>query len=109
MALMAYPVGLAMGTYDKEDGTRVGPPNTRADGLPVPPAFERHFTIRELATLWQLSEDTVRRMFQGEPGVVEVGPQRKVYKRPYTTLRIPESVVVRVHKRRSLVSKQKSR
>ena len=69
----------------------------------VSPAFERHFTVRELAALWNLSEDTVRRCFQREPGVIEVVGCRKVSKRRYITLRIPESVALRVYRRLSLV------
>ena len=105
---MAYPVGPAMGTYDKENTTGVEPLEARTEGLRGL-AFERHFSVRELAGLWQLSEDTIRRMFQDEAGVVEVGNEKRSYRRRYTTLRIPESVVVRVHRRRSLVGKQKSR
>jgi hypothetical protein len=63
-----------------------------------PSAFERHFTAEELATLWGMSEDFVRRLFLREPGVVVFyRPERR--KRIYRTLRIPESVARRVHKR----------
>ena len=70
---------------------------------PVSPAFERHFTTKELAALWKVSEDTVRRCFQKEAGVIEITAGKKVSKRRYTTLRIPESVAIRVHRRLSLV------
>lgn len=70
-----------------------------------PPAFERHFTVKELAALWRLSEDTVRRCFQKEPGVVEIKGRQGTTSRKYTTLRIPESVTIRVHRKISLVSK----
>jgi Fic family protein len=66
-------------------------------------AFERHFTVAELAILWSLSEDTIRRCFQEEPGVIEIVRRKKVSKRRYTTLRIPASVVERVHRNKSLV------
>ncbi len=33
-------------------------------------AFERHFSVEELAECWHLSDDFVRRLFLGEPGVV---------------------------------------
>jgi hypothetical protein len=74
------------------------------NGLPMSPEFERHFTVKELAALWKLSEDTVRRCFQKEAGVIEIGAATKQYKRRYTTLRIPESVAKRVHRRLSVVS-----
>jgi hypothetical protein len=70
---------------------------------PTSPAFERHFTVKELASLWNLSEDTVRRCFQRERGVVEVTGRKKMSKRRYATLRIPESVAIRVHAKMSLV------
>ena len=61
-------------------------------------AFERHFSVEELAELWGMSEDFVRRLFREEPGVVVLSnPQRG--KRVYRTLRIPASVVARVHRR----------
>ena len=33
-------------------------------------AFERHYTVDELAELWGMSDDFVRRLFLNEPGVV---------------------------------------
>jgi hypothetical protein len=60
--------------------------------------FERHFSVDELSALWGMSDDFVRRLFLNEPGVVifkHVRPGRRVYR----TLRIPESVALRVHRR----------
>jgi transcriptional regulator GlxA family with amidase domain len=62
-------------------------------------ALEKHYSVSELAQLWQLSEKTIRRMFLDEPGVVKWGHEEKRFKRAYMTLRIPESVVQRVHRR----------
>ena len=31
---------------------------------------EPHFTVQQIAKLWQLSTDTVRRIFEEEPGVL---------------------------------------
>lgn len=59
---------------------------------------ERHFTVSEVAAMWHLSPDTVRRVFKHEPGVVVLpngNPNGK--KRSYKTLRIPESVVAKVY------------
>ena len=69
------------------------------------PTFERHWSIAEVAALWNLSEDAVRRLFADEPGVLHIGRaiKGKVLRRPYTTLRIPQSVVERVHRLYSLV------
>jgi hypothetical protein len=60
-------------------------------------SLERHFSVGELANLWDLSEQTIRRMFAGEPGVIVWGHGENRFKRGYVTLRIPESVVQRVH------------
>ncbi len=66
------------------------------DGTPV---FEKHYSVKELATLWNLSDRTIRRMFLGEPGVVEWGTCETRMKRGYKTLRIPQSVAQRVYGR----------
>lgn len=69
----------------------------------IPQATERHYTIAEIAELWKLSPNAVRRLFQGEPGVfVALGEPRPRYgrQRGYVTLRIPQSVLERVHRRR---------
>lgn len=64
----------------------------------------RHYTVAEIAQLWHLSDDAVRNIFEREPGVLVLGgAQPKRGKRSYTTLRIPEDVVERVHRRMSRV------
>jgi transcriptional regulator GlxA family with amidase domain len=62
-------------------------------------AFERHYSVLELAEMWSLSERTIRRMFEGEEGVVNWARAAGRYKRHYQTLRIPESVMLRVYQR----------
>lgn len=59
-------------------------------------AFERHFSVEELAELWGVSDDFVRRLFLHEPGVVIFSHYRPG-RRTYRTMRIPESVAERVH------------
>jgi hypothetical protein len=63
---------------------------TTADG----PAFERHYTVRELAKVWNLSYETVRHivMQQGEVCKIGLPGKRKTY-------RIAESVARRIHAR----------
>jgi hypothetical protein len=34
---------------------------------------EKHYSVSELASSWQLSENTIRRMFEDEPGVLRWG------------------------------------
>ena len=60
-------------------------------------SVEKHYSVSELAQMWRLSEKTIRRMFEDEPGVIIWGMSEGRFKRRYRTLRIPESVVVRVH------------
>jgi hypothetical protein len=62
-------------------------------------ALEKHYSVADLSQLWGLSEKTIRRMFCDEPGVVKWGHEEHRFKRGYMTLRIPESVVHRVHRR----------
>lgn len=61
--------------------------------------YEKHYTPAELGELWNLSSDTVRRMFESESGVlVFENPERSSHRR-FRTLRIPESVATRVYSR----------
>jgi hypothetical protein len=64
----------------------------------------RHYTVAEIAGLWSLSDDAVRKIFQREPGVLVIEDQNsRSRKRRYRTLRIPEFVLERVHRRLSRV------
>jgi hypothetical protein len=65
-------------------------------------ALERHYSVTEVAKMWALSEKTVRRMFEDEDGVLNWGARETRRKRGYRTLRIPESVLHRVHRKREL-------
>ena len=70
----------------------------------VAPFAVRHYSPAEIAELWSLSVDTVRKIFENEPGVLVLGnPQPRRGKRSYTTLRIPANVLERVHRRLSKV------
>jgi len=62
---------------------------------------ERHFSAEELGKLWNVSGDTIRRLFEREPGVLVIERARSRNARHYRTLRIPESVAERVHRRLS--------
>jgi hypothetical protein len=62
---------------------------------------ERHYTPTEVAKQWGVSVQTVRSIFDSEPGVLKIGSNGTRNRRRYKTLRIPESVVVRVHTRLS--------
>ena len=60
-------------------------------------AVERHYRVKELASLWGFSENTIIRMFAAESGVIRL--QSGTGKRKYTTLSIPESIALRVNQR----------
>jgi hypothetical protein len=66
-------------------------------------ALERHFSPKALGQVWGISDTKVRRLFEDEPGVLLIGePSRRLgrkLKRSYFTMRIPESVAIRVHER----------
>ena len=73
----------------------------RSDQPPQARFQERHYVVAEIAELWSLSPDVVRRIFEREPGVLVLGDHGSRSKRRYHTLRIPESVMERVHRRLS--------
>jgi hypothetical protein len=60
---------------------------------------EHHYSVQELATAWNLSDDTIRRMFENEPDVQVIERCGRTSKRRFRTLRIPESVAQRVYTR----------
>ena len=62
-------------------------------------ANEKHYSIIEISKLWALSQRTVRRIFENEPGVIVWGCPETRRKRGYRTMRVPESVLLRVHRR----------
>jgi hypothetical protein len=65
---------------------------------------ERHYAVTEIAEMWNLSPDKVRHIFLHEPGVLVIGDPSPRYKRRYRTLRIPQSVLQRVHNKLSTKS-----
>ncbi len=61
--------------------------------------IEKHHTIEEIAEIWNLSKDTIRRIFLNEDGVLKIVRPGTRYKRAHVTLRIPDSIMRRVHRR----------
>jgi len=62
-----------------------------------------HYTVKELAFLWNMSAEFIRRMFAREPGVMIFAiqaPGRRIYR----TIRIPGNVALRVRNRMSVVA-----
>ena len=60
---------------------------------------ERHYAVIEVAEMWHLSPDKVREIFEHERGVLVLGDRNPRHKRRYLTLRIPHTVLLRVHNR----------
>jgi hypothetical protein len=66
-------------------------------------AADSFLTLADVAERLKVNEDTVRRLFLNEPGVVVICFPRKG-KRVYRTVRIPEAVFQRVVTRLSKVA-----
>ena len=64
-------------------------------------SLERHFDASQVAELWGISTDLVRDIFRDEDGVLVIERKSTRYKRAYSTMRIPESVLERVYNRLS--------
>lgn len=59
-----------------------------------------NYTVKELAHLWNVSAETIRRIFDEEPGVLVFETRRRQRgKRRYRNLRIPGWVAERVETR----------
>ena len=65
------------------------------------------YTVKELAFIWNLDSETVRRIFMKEPGVM-IFPNHTPGKRIYRSLRIPGHVAIRVANRVTIPARQAS-
>jgi hypothetical protein len=63
---------------------------------PIFTGIEKHYRYKELRPLTGLSDRSLRRLFEDEPGVVVLPHAICRKKRKYDTILIPESVVQRV-------------
>jgi hypothetical protein len=57
---------------------------------------EKHYRVGELAGLWGLGRETVRKIVKEEPGVIKIKQGRK---KVHTTYSVPESVARRIRTR----------
>jgi hypothetical protein len=62
-------------------------------------AFERHYTVQQIAEMWGYSPDTIRRLFKDEKGVLRIGSPETRFKRKRFQLSISESALARVYQR----------
>jgi len=59
------------------------------------------YTPEDLAEAWQWSVATIRRLFEKEDDVMRHGEEHRRNKRRYVTLRIPQTVAMRVYRKLS--------
>lgn len=57
---------------------------------------EQHYRIADLAKLWGLGRETVRKLVKDDPGVLKITNGDK---RLHTTYSVPESAAKRIHTR----------
>jgi hypothetical protein len=71
--------------------------NTELDfpttAVPLPLELETYYTVAEVAEAWSLSPNTVRRLFEGLPGVIQVGRAESTTKRRCLTICIPRRLL----------------
>ena len=60
-------------------------------------AQELHYSVVQLAKLWNLTPVVVRNLFRDRTDVFKIGHSESISKRGYVTLRIPYSVAHRVY------------
>ena len=58
--------------------------------------FEKHYRIGDLARMWGLGRETIRKLIKDEPGVIKVRLGRK---KAHTIYSVPESTAKRIHTR----------
>jgi hypothetical protein len=61
-----------------------------------------HLSVPQVATILNVSRDTVIRRFENEPGVIDMGTTEKQHKRRRRILRIPRYVLNRVVNKRTI-------
>jgi len=58
--------------------------------------FEKHYRVGDLAQLWGLGRETVRKLVKDDPGVIKIQMGRK---KAHTFYSVPESAARRIHTR----------
>ena len=58
--------------------------------------FEKHYGIGDLARIWGLGRETVRKLIKDDPGVIKIRMGRK---KAHTFYSVPESAAKRLHTR----------
>lgn len=68
---------------------------------------QEFFSVREVATILNSTTDCVRRWFGRRNGVIDVGPDRPHYGRPYRVLRISRGTLRRFIEERDSARKRR--
>jgi hypothetical protein len=58
--------------------------------------LEKHYRVGELARMWGLGRETIRKLVKDDPGVVKIRMGRK---KAHTIYSVPESAARRIHTR----------
>jgi hypothetical protein len=58
--------------------------------------FEKHYRVGDLAELWSLGRETVRKLVKDDPGVIKIRMGRN---KAHTVYSVPESAAARIHTR----------
>jgi hypothetical protein len=83
---------------EPNDSAQTTTGDTRAGEWAERSIQERHFTIADIAAMWNLSVEFVREIVRGEEGVTEWVRQAPGRRR-YRVLRVPQSVLARLYRR----------
>jgi hypothetical protein len=59
-------------------------------------AFEQHYRISDLARLWRVGRETVRKLVKDDPEVIKIRLGRN---KAHTIYSVPESAARRIHTR----------
>jgi hypothetical protein len=63
------------------------------------------YSVKELAHIWNVSPESIRRLFIREPGTLIFRIQATPGKRTYRNIRIPGNVALRVQNRMTVIGK----
>src|SRR5262249_4107738 len=81
-------------------GTATCPVEVGLERCPLDPNY--YYSVKELAFLWNMSPESIRRLFEKEPGTLIFKIQTRG-RRMYRNFRIPGDVAVRVQRRMTVV------
>lgn len=66
------------------------------------------YSVKELALVWNMSAESIRRLFLREPGTL-IFKFSSTGRRTYRNIRVPGTVALRVQKRMTVVAQERPR